>query len=84
MKTVMIFEIEQELYDQVTAVLNPLGYTLESAIVLFMEACVACNGIPFTYTQEELMRQNATLKLTSSTSTRRSDDAIIRILNAPP
>ena len=46
MKTVMIFEIEQELYDQVTAVLNPLGYTLESAIVLFMEACVACNGIP--------------------------------------
>ena len=44
MKTVMIFEIEQELYDQVTAVLNPL----------FMEACVACNGIPFTYTQEEL------------------------------
>lgn len=41
MKTVMIFEIEQELYDQVTAVLNPLGYTLESAIALFMEACVA-------------------------------------------
>ena len=41
MKTVMIFEIEQELYDQVTVVLNPLGYTLESAIVLFMEACVA-------------------------------------------
>lgn len=54
MKTVMIFEIEQELYDQVTAVLNPLGYTLESAIALFMEACVACNGIPFTCTQEEL------------------------------
>ena len=27
MKTVMIFEIEQELYDQVTAVLNPLGYS---------------------------------------------------------
>ena len=54
MKTVMIFEIEQELYNQVTAVLNPLEYTLESAIVLFMEACVACNGIPFTYTQEEL------------------------------
>ena len=54
MKTVMTFEIEQELYDQVTAVLNPLGYTLERATVLFMEACVACNGIPFTYTQEEL------------------------------
>ena len=54
MISVMIFEFEQELYDQVTAVLNPLGYTLESAIVLFMEACVACNGIPFTYTQEEL------------------------------
>ena len=53
MKTVMIFEIEQELYDQVTAVLNPLGYTLESAIVLFMEACVAC--------KKNWMRQNATL-----------------------
>ena len=84
MKTVMIFEIEQELYDQVTAVLNPLGYTLESAIILFIEACVARKGIPFTYTQEELDEAKRNPNLTSSTSTRRSDDAIIRILNAPP
>ena len=54
MKTVLVFEIDQDLYDQVTAVLAPQGYTIEQAITLFMEACVACNGIPFTYTQEEL------------------------------
>lgn len=51
---VMVFEIDQDLYDQVTAVLAPQGLTLADALALFMREVATTGTIPFTYTQEEL------------------------------
>ncbi len=50
----MVFEIDQELYDKVTAVLAPQGLTLADAIVLLFKKTAELGRIPFSYTQEEL------------------------------
>ncbi len=54
MMVVMVFEIDQDLYDQVTAVLAPQGLTLSDALSLFMHEVATTGTIPFTYTQEDL------------------------------
>lgn len=51
---VMVFEIDQELYDKVTAVLVPQGLTLSDAIVLLFEKAAELDRIPFAFTPEDL------------------------------
>lgn len=51
---VMVFEIDQNLYEKVTAVLAPQGITLSDAIVLFFQKTAELGRIPFSFTQEEL------------------------------
>ncbi len=67
MRIVMEFEIDQNLHDSVKAVLDPLGISLENAIVQFLKACVACGGFPFHVTQEQLeeMKNNPQVWLVS-------------------
>ncbi len=51
---VMVFEIDQGLYNKVTAVLAPQGLTLSDAIVLLFEKTAELGRLPFTFTPEEL------------------------------
>lgn len=51
---VMVFEIDQDLYDKVTAVLAPQGITLSDAIELLFQKTVALGRLPFSFTTEEL------------------------------
>ncbi len=51
---VMVFEIDQELYDKVTAVLAPQGLTISDAIVLLFEKTAELGRLPFAFTPEEL------------------------------
>lgn len=51
---VMVFEIDRDLYDRVTTVLDPQGLTLSDAITLLLHEVAATGAIPFTYTQEDL------------------------------
>ncbi len=48
------FSVEQELYDNVRAVLEPFGVTVEQATELFFEAVARLGKIPFDYSEEEL------------------------------
>lgn len=51
---VMVFEIDQNLYDKVTAVLAPQGITLSDAIELLFQKTAALGRLPFSFTTEEL------------------------------
>lgn len=51
---VMVFEIDQDLCDKVTAVLEPQGFTLSDAIVLLFKKPAELGRIPFSFTEEEL------------------------------
>ncbi len=51
---VMVFEIDQDLFDKVTAVLAPQGLSLSDAIVLLFEKTAALGRLPFSFTVEEL------------------------------
>lgn len=51
---VMEFEIDQDLYEKVTAVLAPQGITLSDAIVLLFQKTADLGRIPFSFTPEEL------------------------------
>lgn len=64
---VMEFEIDQDLYEKVTAVLAPQGITLSDAIVLFFQKTAELGRIPFSFTQEELEtgRQHSCVRLVS-------------------
>lgn len=48
------FEVDSELYEQAKEVLDRIGLTMEEAINLFLKAMVACGGIPFPITDEEI------------------------------
>lgn len=48
------FSVEQELYDNVRAVLEPLEVTVEQATALFFDAVARLGRIPFDYSDEEL------------------------------
>ncbi len=54
MMVVMVFEIDQDLYDKVTAVLAPQRLTLADAIVLLFKKTAELGSIPFLFTEEEL------------------------------
>lgn len=51
---VMVFEIDQELCDKVTAVLAPQGITLSGAIELLFQKTAELGRLPFSFTAEEL------------------------------
>lgn len=51
---VMVFEIDQDFCDKVTAVLAPQGLTLSDAIVLLFKKTAELGRIPFSFSEEEL------------------------------
>ncbi len=64
---VMVFEIDQDLFDKVTAVLAPQGLTLADAIVMLFEKTAELGRIPFSFTEEELeaAKQSNSIRLVS-------------------
>ena len=48
------FKVEQELYDTVKEVLDPLGITVEQATELFLESVARFGRIPFDYSDEDI------------------------------
>ena len=48
------FKVEQELFDEVKKVLDPLGITVEQATELFFESVARLGRIPFEYTDEDI------------------------------
>ena len=48
------FKVEQELYDEVKKVLEPLGITVEQATELFFECVARLGRIPFDYSDEDI------------------------------
>ena len=55
----LCFEIDEELYNQLTEILAPQGLTLEKAIELFLRETVRLGRIPFEYTDEDIAAANA-------------------------
>ena len=51
---VMVFEIDQDLYDKVTAILAPQELTLSDAIVLLFKKTAELGKLPFSFTETEL------------------------------
>lgn len=64
---VMVFEIDQDLYDKVTDVLAPQGLTLSDAIVLLFKKTVELGRLPFSSTEAELeaAKQSNSIRLVS-------------------
>ena len=48
------FKVEQELYDEVKKILDPLGITVEQATELFFESVARLGRIPFDYSDEDI------------------------------
>lgn len=55
----LCFEIDDELYNQLTEILAPQGLTLEKAIELFLRETVRLGRIPFEYTDEDIATAKA-------------------------
>ena len=55
----LCFEIDEELYKQLTEILAPQGLTLEKAIELFLRETVRLGRIPFEYTDEDIAAAKA-------------------------
>ena len=55
----LCFEIEEELYNQLTEILAPQGLTLEKAIERFLRETVRLGRIPFEYTDEDIAAAKA-------------------------
>ena len=55
----LCFEIDEELYNQLTEILAPQGLTLEKAIELFLRETVRLGRIPFDITDEDIAAANA-------------------------
>lgn len=64
---VMVFEIDQDFYDKVSAVLAPQGLTLSDAIVLLFKKTAELGRLPFSVTEAELeaAKQNNSVHLVS-------------------
>ena len=61
------FSVEQELYDNVRAVLEPLGMTVEQATELFFKAVARLGKIPFDYSEKELNDAKESCKVRENT-----------------
>ena len=55
----LCFEIDEELYNQLTEILAPQVLTLEKAIELFLRETVRLGRIPFEYTDEDIAAAKA-------------------------
>ena len=55
----LCFEIDEELYKQLTEILAPQGLTLEKAIELFLRETVRLGRIPFDITDEDIAAAKA-------------------------
>ena len=55
----LCFEIDDELYKQLTEILAPQGLTLEKAIELFLRETVRLGRIPFDITDEDIAAAKA-------------------------
>ena len=55
----LCFEIDEELYNQLTENLAPQGLTLEKAIELFLRETVRLGRIPFDITDEDIAAAKA-------------------------
>lgn len=55
---VMVFEIDQDLCDKVTAVLALQGLTLSDAIVLLFKKTAELGRLPFSFTERNWNQQN--------------------------
>lgn len=64
---VMVFEIDQDLYDKVTDVLAPQGFTLSDAIVLLFKKTAELGRLSFSFTEAELeaAKQSNSVRLIS-------------------
>lgn len=64
---VMVFEIDQDLYDKVTAVLVPQGLTLSDAIMLLFKKTAELGRLPFSFSEAELesAKQSNSVRLVS-------------------
>ena len=64
---VMVFEIDQDLYDKVTAILAPQELTLSDAIVLLFKKTAELGRLPFSFTESELeaAKQSNSVRLIS-------------------
>ena len=51
METITL-NIETDLYEKAKSIFEKEGYTVEEAILLFFRACIACDGLPFSVTEE--------------------------------
>lgn len=57
------FKVDRDLYDEVKAVLEPLGLTVERATELFFEAVARLGKIPFEYTDEDIAEAKSCCKV---------------------
>ena len=55
----LCFEIDDELYNQLTEILAPQGLILEKAIELFLRETVRLGRIPFDITDEDIAAAKA-------------------------
>ena len=55
----LCFEIDEELYNQLTEILAPQGLTPEKAIELFLRETVRLGRIPFDITDEDIAAAKA-------------------------
>ena len=55
----LCFEIEEELYNQLTEILAPQGLTVGQAIELFLRETVRLVRIPFDITEEDIAAARA-------------------------
>ena len=64
---VMVFEIDQDLYDKVTDVFAPQGLTLSDAIMLLLGKTAELGRLPFSFTEAELesAKQSNSVRLVS-------------------
>ena len=64
---VMVFEIDQDLYDKVTDVLAPQGLTLSDAIVLLFGKTAELGRLPFSFSEAglESAKQSNSVRLVS-------------------
>lgn len=60
------FKVDRDLYDEVKAVLEPLGLTVDRATELFFEAVARFGKIPFDYSAEDIAEAKSCCKVQKS------------------
>lgn len=53
-KVTIHFTVNEDIYKRAKEILDSLGITVEDSINLFFKAVIACNGLPFTSSEQDL------------------------------